>query len=256
MPTPPPSSEENASSLYGIRTPKANSHAYLLGTLLGHTADDIETVLTDFGLPTVATGTPIVAASSAARDAHWGVPSSAAARRALQDLGAITVRTDLGITEQYFAGLTDGGANPGGRSLAGWYALTSSAVLSRSTDFSLTTSVQAVPFTTAPVLRGLSWVASPNPTRIIANTPGRYLVSGRWQLNTTGSAEVYLRKNGAGLLNNTQTAASVAGAAVFDYLQAVTLAAGDYIEVMARITAGPYPWMAANEVSVELLASR
>lgn len=123
IPTPAPSVDENASPVYGIRTPKPGARAYLLGTLLGHTAADIETVLGEFGLPPVLSGTPIVASSSAARNAHWGTPANATQRLALQNLGAITVRTDLGWTEQYFAGLTDGGSNPAGVAVAGWYPI-------------------------------------------------------------------------------------------------------------------------------------
>jgi hypothetical protein len=68
-----------------------------------------------------AAALPFVAASAAARDTHWGTPANAAARRALQDRGALTVRTDKGNIEQYFANFTDGGANPGGRTVQGWY---------------------------------------------------------------------------------------------------------------------------------------
>lgn len=64
-----------------------------------------------------------VASSQAARDSYWGVPANATARLALQNKGARTVRTDLGVTQQYFAATTDGGSNPGGKITAGWYVV-------------------------------------------------------------------------------------------------------------------------------------
>ena len=62
-----------------------------------------------------------VASSQAARDSYWGIPANATARLELQNKGARTVRTDLGVTQQYFAATTDGGSNPGGREVAGWF---------------------------------------------------------------------------------------------------------------------------------------
>lgn len=66
-----------------------------------------------------------VASSQAARDSHWGVPANATQQLALQNLGARTVRTDSGITEQYF-GLYNVSTNPGGRDSAGWYPINKS----------------------------------------------------------------------------------------------------------------------------------
>lgn len=64
-----------------------------------------------------------VASSQASRDSYWGIPATATARLALQNKGARTVRTDLGVTQQYFAATTDGGTNSGGRQIAGWYMI-------------------------------------------------------------------------------------------------------------------------------------
>jgi hypothetical protein len=61
-----------------------------------------------------------VAASATARDSHWGVPTTGAAQILLQNLGARTVRTDTGYTEQYH-GVYNASTNPGGRKTAGWY---------------------------------------------------------------------------------------------------------------------------------------
>lgn len=107
--------------IYNISYPDGTTRVIDLPTALHDEAYSIEAALTAFGMPPVISGTPIVAASSAARDLYWGVPSTASARRALQNLGAEAIRTDTGITERYYAGLTDGGANPGGKAVAGWY---------------------------------------------------------------------------------------------------------------------------------------
>lgn len=126
MPTPPPAADENATPLYGIRYPKATAKAYTLPTKLADLATDMETVLHDAAMPAVISSAIIVAASSTARDSHWGTPTTSTARLALQGLGATTIRTDLGIVQQYFANLTDGGTNPGGRTTAGWYQVSAS----------------------------------------------------------------------------------------------------------------------------------
>lgn len=65
-----------------------------------------------------------VAVDAAARDAFYGVPASAAARRALQDSGATCLRLDLGYEEQYYAGFNDPTALANvafGVPVAGWY---------------------------------------------------------------------------------------------------------------------------------------
>jgi hypothetical protein len=121
-PIPPPEADELAVAPYGIRYPRPGSKAFKLATRFQRIAEDVSSALAIFGLPTVVTGTPVVALSQGGRDAHWGIPTNATQRRALQDRGALTIRADLGTTERYFAGLTDGGANPGGHTLAGWYS--------------------------------------------------------------------------------------------------------------------------------------
>lgn len=125
-PIPAPGADEDATPLYGIRKPKSSRLAKFIWQSIARIGDDVESALQTFGLPTVATGAIVVAASAAARDAHWGVPATAAARRALQDSGAVTIRTDTGIIERYYAGPTDGGANTmPGYPTAGWKPLSS-----------------------------------------------------------------------------------------------------------------------------------
>lgn len=59
--------------------------------------------------------------SAAERDALFGTPSTSATQIELQNRGARTFRTDLGVTEQYFA-TYNSSTNPGGRSVPGWYS--------------------------------------------------------------------------------------------------------------------------------------
>lgn len=120
MPIPAPEAWENSIPPYGIRAAKPTAQALKIPIALDRIARDVSTALEEFGLPPVVSSHSIVAASAAARDAHWGVPANAAERLALQSLGATTLRTDTGTEERYFASLTDGGANPGGRPVAGW----------------------------------------------------------------------------------------------------------------------------------------
>jgi hypothetical protein len=72
--------------------------------------------------------TTFVAASATARDSRWGLPTTSAAQLVLQNLGARTIRTDTGFTEQYFA-IFHASTNPGGRLTAGWYPLPQAAGL-------------------------------------------------------------------------------------------------------------------------------
>jgi hypothetical protein len=120
-PIPAPDAYEDANPPYGIRSPKPGAPATRLPLAFQRIGQDVSTALADFGLPPVVTSPAVVANSSSARDAHFGTPASAATRRTLQDSGAQAVRVDKGYTEQYFAGLTDGGANPAGRTTPGWY---------------------------------------------------------------------------------------------------------------------------------------
>lgn len=123
MSIPAPGTDETATAVYGIRKPNSLQKAKWIGRAIGRIADDVESALQFFGLPPVVGAGTIVAASSGARDAHWGTPANATQRLALQALGATTIRTDKGWSERYYAAQDDGGtnANPGGMLTAGWY---------------------------------------------------------------------------------------------------------------------------------------
>jgi hypothetical protein len=69
-----------------------------------------------------------VAASATARDAKYGNPATLTGtqRKALQDLGVLVYRTDLGITERFWA-VYNATTNPIGASVFGWYPVNGGA---------------------------------------------------------------------------------------------------------------------------------
>lgn len=113
MATPEP--WENATPIYGIRYPKPTAPAYQLPTSFQHTGLDVEAALSAASFPPVQSAAIMVAPTQAARDSYWGIPANTSEQLALQNRGATTLRTDLGITERYFA------AAPPLRPVAGWY---------------------------------------------------------------------------------------------------------------------------------------
>jgi hypothetical protein len=118
-----------------------------------------------------------VAASAAARDSRWGVPTTIADQRILQNLGARTVRTDTGFTEQYFASY-NATNNPGGAASAGWYPVAGSypyARLLKSNTFSTSTGLYQVPWT-SDTSKFFLW-SSAAPTKIFPNYRGLWRVS-------------------------------------------------------------------------------
>ena len=73
---------------------------------------------------TAANPNTYVAVSAAARDAKYGDPAAmnATQRKALQDLGVLVYRTDLGIIERFYA-LYNVTTNPNGAQAYGYYPL-------------------------------------------------------------------------------------------------------------------------------------
>lgn len=128
------------------------------------------------------------------------------------------------------------------------------AVLTRATNFTLTTSVQAIPFDSAPILNGLTWVVG-SPTRITCVTAGNYLLTGDWQANSTGTATFGIRKNGT-VIGGEVIVTNASGACIIPAAFGVELAVGDYVEVVVFISTGTQPWIAANRVNVGLLSYR
>lgn len=83
-------------------------------------AKSVEAALALASIPDTGNPDVRVAPSAAARDAYFGTPSTAAAQLALQNRGALAIRTDTGQLERYY-GLYNVNTNKGGRAVAGWY---------------------------------------------------------------------------------------------------------------------------------------
>lgn len=201
MPTPAPAADQNATPVYGIRYPKATSKAYQLPRDFEDLAEDMETILGDAGMPPVITGTPVVAASSGARDTHWGVPTNATQRLALQGLGAETIRTDTGITERYYAALMDGGTNLGGRATAGWYTVSTApvTVALRTTNQSIangTSTPVAIAYDASPIHNDVPGTFTPASGTFVATVAGLYKITAQasFDINATGSRIIQIGK--------------------------------------------------------------
>lgn len=140
--------------VYGIRVPDGRSKLKDLGTELAQTAYDLEAALVAASIPPVTPAPVMVAASANARDQFWGVPGTAAARTALQNRGATTIRTDKGWTERYFA-VYNATTNPTGKPAAGWYPLDPGARFAK-----LTATAQNVTDSTVVSVGALSLVGA------------------------------------------------------------------------------------------------
>lgn len=228
--------------IYAISYPDGTTRVIDLPTALHDEAYSIEAALTAFGMPPVVSSNMVVAASSAARDAHWGTPTTAAGRRTLQNLGAQTVRLDTGWTEGYYAGLTDGGANPGGATVAGWYRIggkeMGGAVLRSATTNAIaaTTWVNlaaAANFTNAGAKPENGIVPFATNGYWIAPVAGRYRIDFSLAYSSAVNMFIAVKKNsttldtvGAVLIS---TAVGTSGFTAHAISGEVTLAAGDIL---------------------------
>lgn len=106
--------------LYGIHHPDSATKVINLGPELEQMAADVEAALAAAEIPPVTPAPVMVAATPLARDQFWGVPGNEAERLALQNRGALTIRTDTRWIERYFA-TYNATSNPGGATPAGWY---------------------------------------------------------------------------------------------------------------------------------------
>ena len=170
------------------------------------------------------------AASSTIRDALYPAPVA----------GNQVFRTDLMVTQVYFG--------------TAWIPSRATATFTRATNFGLTTVAQAVPFDSAPILTGLTWVIG-SPTRITCTLGGTYLVSGDLQLNSTGTGTVFVRRNGT-VSGAPIVITNVSGAAVVPLALVVEVGIGDYFEIMALISTGANPWIGSNRVHVDQISVR
>jgi len=256
MPITPPESDELATPVYGIRYPAAGSKAYKLRTRFVRLAADMETALQDFGLPPVVSAQIIAAASSSARDAHWGVPANATARRTLQDLGPLTVRTDLGTIEAYFAGLTDGGSNPGGRTTAGWYQVVptvrSAGRRVRTTNQSISNNAYtAVTYSAAATLVGYM---TSGTNGLTCPSTGLYRVSAMAEFAGAVGGTVRalrVRVNAGDTTPALQSTFAVDGPCIFADL--VPLTAGDVVSIAVYQDTGSAANLTKAALSLELV---
>lgn len=209
-----------------------NKLAATVSTAIGLIKSRLTSLETSRDNPTV-----FVAASASARNSHWGTPSNATQRLALQNLGAKTERTDLGYTEQYFANTTDGGSNPGGVAVAGWYPVEGKmpyVEFRRSTNQSIGNSADAtIDWDASPtVISGA--IATESAGVITLALPGDYDIDVNMQFasNATGIRGVHVSRGGttdrisAGV---PQSAAVGDGAVLHDGIRCAT--AGEQIQV-------------------------
>lgn len=205
--------------------------------------------------------TVYVANSSAARDAYWGVPTTGSTQLALQNLGATTIRTDLGRTEQYLANYS--GGNLGGAKTQGWYPLSGNIPV----FLAPVTGAQSIPngawvqLTTAlgtpTVNRGFtSWTSSALTIAI----EGVYRVTVTASFGTTSSMGVTVNLNSTSLgTNTTWLGYSQSTANSETYSGIVALTAGDVLRFgvsqisgAAIVTQNNY----GNRVNVEWISPR
>jgi hypothetical protein len=145
--------------------------------------------------------TVYVANSEAARNTHWGTPTTGSTQLALQNLGATTIRTDLGITERYFA-TYNVSSNPAGSRVPGWFPVGNEALFmgtaSRTTASGTSYAPGSSGFAYTEVADTLGWHnPSTNPDRITPNREGIYrvTVSSQWGANATGGRNGGVQKN-------------------------------------------------------------
>lgn len=246
----------------GIYQYDETDNAATVSGLLNKLGASVSTVVTSLKsrLTNLETGaanpTVYVAANATARDTHWGTPASASTRRALQDKGAITIRLDAGITEQYFAGLTDGGTNTGGAIEAGWYPISQDILteLAISSNVPTSASTATLSWSSARFLHAGMWTSGA-PTKLFLPYHGLWDVDG--VSATTGGSAGILRtgfayggvvdtktqQNGAGLSGQTDPFERPRG--LIEVTAAQIAALTNYVEFQHSAN-GSFSLLAAN----------
>lgn len=205
-------------------------------------------------------GTRFAAASSTARDAHFGVPANDTQRLALQNSGAECIRTDLGYNESYYA-TYNSSTNPGGATPAGWYPATGAtpnlAVITNTAQ-NLAATAAAITFGGSliqDIENNVSFNKSTGTVTIAQ--PGLYRVTGAFTVNatTSGTKGIYIYKNGATYFSQALTTAVVTPLEISAVLK---LVAGDTVNIYgyanvttATVVGGSsyYTYMAVEYVS-------
>jgi hypothetical protein len=189
--------------------------------------------------------TTLVSSSATARNARWGTPTTSAAQLTLQNLGARTVRTDLGFTEQYFA-TYNASSNIGGTLVPGWYPVQGQlpfTALSKSDSQNASGTANAATDITWDLERadrGNSHNTS--ATTIVANIAGLYRITANVGLNTTTAqlnVTPYINTNALGYL--LQSRAASGGNPLVNISGEVILAAGDTVKISFQSSAASVP---------------
>lgn len=238
MPLGPSTVDANGILMFGEDEPTGPLFSDFLNLL----AQSVSAKFTGLALPFATT-------SSALRDTHWGTPATAAARRALQDLGATTIRTDTGRIERYYAGLTDGGANPGGATVAGWYPVGGRmpcVLLARNaTAYTTFPNNAYTQITNTHLGTDLADDATTAGGAITIVTPGRYRLSAAvsFVANATGARTFAVTKNSAVVPPTSSVLyasapASAGGNSTMVGSREILLAAGDVLRLFALQNSG------------------
>lgn len=180
-------------------------------------------------------GTRFAAASSTARDAHFGVPANDTQRLALQNTGAVCVRTDTGITEAYYA-TYNASTNPGGASLYGWYPIGGAVPklsVSTATSQSFTTTWANATFATPVVNENQGFTFSSGVATI--PTSGLYRVTGTivFVASTSGTKAVTIYRTGSATTYFGGTAITTAVTQPMTASAVAEFTAGDSVSLQA-----------------------
>lgn len=183
-------------------------------------------------------GVRFPAASSTARDAHFGVPANDTQRLALQNAGSECIRTDLGYSEAYFA-TYNASTNPGGATPYGWYPLAGALPnLAYTTNASQSVTNTGVTVTfaatnTMAIAQGITFNAATGVATIVS--AGNYQITGKvnFAASTSGSKQLAIQKNATNIVNNLRTTAAIDTLEINAVLK---LAAGDTISLFATAT--------------------
>lgn len=239
MPAGPGGVDSNGVYLYG-----ESDSASPVSDMLNLSAGSISTQFTNdrarlTSLETTAANPNVyVAASAAARDAKYGDPATLTAtqRKALQDLGVMVYRTDLGITERFWA-LYNSSTNTIGANPYGWYPVPMGAGYTGSR----TNTGQSIPNATWTILSCNSY-ANNGLTLNSTTTPSTYTIvyAGWYRLHIDMSSSGWSSGGGTfrGVFIN-KNSTTVTTNAIGSALQQASLTSyGVHLSVDAKLAVG------------------
>ena len=228
--------------VYGIRGPDGSTKAKDLPAALSQQNLDIEAALLLAQIPPTVPANVYVAPTAAARDLKFGKPTTANARLALQNSGALCMRTDLRYIEQYFAGATDGGANAGGVTTPGWYPVAGSmpSIYYESNGGNAADGTYMVLPITAGISADGRGVITRSGNVLTAVLPGFYDISGQvlFSTNGNGSRSLMAYLNGQPFPAPVRASTLPADDLGLPLTSRVYLAAGSNITAIVRQSSG------------------